>query len=182
MNDASVNYFWCLITSRLGRSACVNCVSNIRTRSSATADGPRDAACQSKSQLLHNCRNKLYKSRTSEVIGLEYYVWTTCSKQPRHVDRRRCGQQARPSTSFVDDLIDLPWQNFWVRDKVPQKSLPYFGDTRISLQVLSYGDVHSVITQCTPPWDRSKVAPVPKISSIRSGVLIELPTFDRRTT
>jgi len=122
MNDASVNYFWCLITSRLCRSACVNCVSNIRTRSSATADGPRDAACQSKYQLLHNCRNKLYKSRTSEVIGLEYYVWTTCSKQPRHVDRRRCGQQARPSTSFVDDLIDLPWQNFWVRDKVPQKS------------------------------------------------------------
>jgi len=31
------------------------------TRSSSTADGPRDALCQSKScQLLHNCKNKSY--------------------------------------------------------------------------------------------------------------------------
>ena len=31
------------------------------TRSSATADGPRDALCQSEScKLLHNCRNQLY--------------------------------------------------------------------------------------------------------------------------
>ena len=39
----------------------------------------------------------------------------TCSKlrvfQPRRIDRRRCGKQARPSTSFIDNAIDLPWQN-----------------------------------------------------------------------
>jgi len=27
-------------------------------------------------------------------------------------DRRRCCQQARPSTSFVDNTLDLPWRNF----------------------------------------------------------------------
>ena len=32
--------------------------------------------------------------------------------QPRRVDRRKCRQQARPSTSFVDKTIDLPWRNF----------------------------------------------------------------------
>ena len=26
--------------------------------------------------------------------------------QPRRVDRRKCGQQARPSTSFVDNFVD----------------------------------------------------------------------------
>ena len=45
--------------------------------------------------------------------------------------------QARPSTSFVDDTIDLPWRNFpeyTVRDEVPEGSTLIFGDTRISLQ------------------------------------------------
>ena len=28
------------------------------------------------------------------------------------VDRRKCGQRARPSISFVDNSIDLPWQSF----------------------------------------------------------------------
>ena len=32
--------------------------------------------------------------------------------QPRRADRRRCGQQPRPSTSFVDNTIDLPRRNF----------------------------------------------------------------------
>jgi len=32
--------------------------------------------------------------------------------QQRRVDSRRCVLQARPSTSFVDDTIDLPRQNF----------------------------------------------------------------------
>ena len=48
-----------------------------------------------------------------------------------------CDHQARPSTSFVDDTIDLPWRNFpeyRVRDKVPEGSTLFFGDTRISLQ------------------------------------------------
>ena len=60
----------------------------ISRRSSATADGPRDALCQSRSyQLLHNRRNKLYSesttNRSNRVRGL-----ATCSKQPRLVDCR----------------------------------------------------------------------------------------------
>ena len=47
-----------------------------------------------------------------EVMELEGYSRPTCSKQPRRVERRGCGQQTRPSTSFVDNTIDLPWQNF----------------------------------------------------------------------
>ena len=35
-----------------------------------------------------------------------------CSKQPRRVDRRRCRQQARPSTSFVENTIELLRRNF----------------------------------------------------------------------
>jgi len=48
--------------------------------------------------------------------------------QPQRVDRRRCGQQARPSTSFVDNAIDLPrriflspLQRFAVWDKVSEE-------------------------------------------------------------
>jgi len=44
-------------------------------QSSHTADGPRDALCQSKCcQLLHNCRSKLYNkfitNRTKGIRGL----------------------------------------------------------------------------------------------------------------
>ena len=33
----------------------------------------------------------------------------TCVR-PRRVDCRKCGQQARPSTSFVDNTVDMPLQ------------------------------------------------------------------------
>jgi len=46
-----------------------------------------------------------------EVMELERYGWPTCSKQPRRVDRRSRGQ-GPPSTSFVDNTIDLLWRNF----------------------------------------------------------------------
>jgi len=48
------------------------------TISSATADGPRDALCQSAScQLLHNCRNKLYnESRTNRSHGVRGFQST----------------------------------------------------------------------------------------------------------
>jgi len=59
-----------------------------------------------------NCRNKLFKKSTTNrsegVTGLQ----STCSKQPRRVDRRRCRQQARPSTSFVDNTVESPRRNF----------------------------------------------------------------------
>jgi len=67
------------------------------------------------------------------------YGRPTCSKQPRRVDRRKCGQQARPSTSFVDNTIDLLWRNFFsktgVSGKVPEETIGLFifGDSWISL-------------------------------------------------
>ena len=45
-------------------------------------------------------------------MKLEDYSWSTCSKQPRRVDRCRSRQLVRPSTSFVDTAIDLTWRNF----------------------------------------------------------------------
>ena len=45
-----------------------------------------------------------------------------------------CDPQARPSTSFVDNTIDLPWQNLLSPEyggKVPEGSAHIFGDTRI---------------------------------------------------
>jgi len=57
--------------------------------------------------------------------------------QPRRVDRRKCDPQARPSTSYVDNTIDLLWRNFFksrVWDKIPEGSTFIFGDTRISWQ------------------------------------------------
>jgi len=46
------------------------------------------------------------------VVWPEGYGWSTCSKQPRRVDRRRYRQQSRSSTVFVDNTLDLPWRNF----------------------------------------------------------------------
>jgi len=37
---------------------------------------------------------------------------TTSTVQLRLGDRRQRDQQARPSTSFVDNTIDLPWRSF----------------------------------------------------------------------
>jgi len=61
-----------------------------KTRSSATADRPRDALCQSVScQLLHSCRHKLYsKSTTNRINGVRGLQLIDCSKQPRLVDCR----------------------------------------------------------------------------------------------
>ena len=60
-----------------------------------------------------------------------------CVRPARTRGPSSCDHQARPSASFVDDTIDLPWRNFpeyRVRDKVPEGSTLIFGDTRISLQ------------------------------------------------
>jgi len=74
------------------------------TRSSATADGPRDALCQSKPcQLLHKCRNKSYnKSTTNRSIlefQLEYYGRPTCSKR---VQRRRVDRHSLDAVNKLD--------------------------------------------------------------------------------
>jgi len=82
------------------------------------AEGPRDAMCQSEiCQLLHN---SVGTSRTTnpqeiQVMELEGCCRSTCNKlcasSHGELDRRRCNQQARASTSFVDHTIDLPWRN-----------------------------------------------------------------------
>jgi len=71
-------------------------------------------------------------------MELEGYSRPTCSKQPRLVDCRidGCRQQARSSTSFVDNAIDFPWRyfgKFGVWYKVPEGSTPIFGDAQISV-------------------------------------------------
>ena len=69
-------------------------------------------------------------------MELEGYGRPTRRKQPRRADRR---QQARPSTSFVGNTIDLLWRNFLSTQSFGQSSsqkCPYFEDTRISLKRL----------------------------------------------
>jgi len=62
------------------------------------------------SYLLHGCSNKLHNrsktNRSDRVIGLQSA--DVYSKQPRRINRRRCGKQSRLSRSFVDNTIDLP--------------------------------------------------------------------------
>ena len=83
-----------------------------------TADGPRDALCQSKSC---QCDTPVGTGCTTNpqqigVTELERYGRRTCSK-PRAschhaVHRRKCGQQARQSISFVNCPHDrMPWGN-----------------------------------------------------------------------
>jgi len=66
-----------------------------------------------------------------EVIELKGYGRRTCAgrmnMQPRHVDRRKCCQQVRPSERFVDNIFDLPC--------VPYK-LAYSNDAAVQLTVI----------------------------------------------
>ena len=103
-------------------------------------------------------------------MELKSYSRPTCSKQPRRVDRRRCRQQALPSTCIVDTTIDLPWRNFpefGARGNVPEGCILTFEGARISLQQ-SVGQVEG--------------SPRAKASSIRPVVLIQYRRVtDRRT-
>ena len=70
-----------------------------------------DRSCQ----LLTS--NMLYNKSTTDgsngVWASEHYGRRTGSKLQylRGIDRRKCGKQTRPSTSFDENTIDLPWQN-----------------------------------------------------------------------
>ena len=65
--------------------------------------------------------------------------------RPVCVDRRECGQQARPSTSFVDNTIDLPWRNF---------SFPEFG-TKFQRKVpLEIREIQFKIGERKPPCQK----------------------------
>jgi len=61
-------------------SELINAYVMFKTRSSATADGPRDATCQSKScQLLHNS------------------VGTTCTTSPEKIEVMKLEGYSRPT-------------------------------------------------------------------------------------
>jgi len=92
------------------------------TRSSATAEVPRDAPCHSKPcQLLHGCGTSRTTDRRNAVRARG-----TADRRliDSHVDRRMFCQQEGLSTSFVDNTIDSLWRNYksriWV--KVPDGS------------------------------------------------------------
>jgi len=132
VTTAGEGYIYTL-SKTIRRFSLVHGRTKNKTRSSATADGPRDALS---AKNIVSDRNKLYDDKStigSQLIDLN-------SKQPRLVDCRRpicrCRQQARPSTtttSSVDDAIDVPWRNFPSPEfgTVPEGSNLIFGDTQI---------------------------------------------------
>ena len=100
-------------------SALMISSQEMKTKSSATADGPRDAMSQSKfCRLLHNSLGTTCTRNPEqiEVMELEGYSRPTfnklCASSHYSLDRRTCNTQARPSTSFVDHTIDLSRRNF----------------------------------------------------------------------
>ena len=74
------------------------------TRSYASAEVPRDAPCHSKPcQLLHGCGT----SRTNRSKKCSERGTVDRRLIDSHVDRRMFCQQDGPSTSFVDNTMDL---------------------------------------------------------------------------
>ena len=74
--------------------------------------------CESQFCQLHNSAGTSCTRNPEqiEIMLLEGYSRQTCNKlcASSHdaLDFRRCNPQARPSTSFVDHTIDLPWRSF----------------------------------------------------------------------
>jgi len=124
-------------SSSLNRMNISSVVVKTLTRSSATADRPRDALCQSKScQLQHNCRNKLYSKSTANqsngVRGLQL-ADVTCSNQPRLVDCRidlinRLDRRRVVLTTRSTCRGEIFKFRIW--DKIPQECTLIFGDTQ----------------------------------------------------
>jgi len=88
------------------------------------ADANRSRATFSNSQNLFGCRQlhvlQLKKHLSDTEDGVSRYGRRTRNKPcarwvysiNRRGDRGPRDEQARPSTSFVDTTIDLPWRNF----------------------------------------------------------------------
>ena len=77
-------------------------------------------------QLLHNSVGTTCATDPEQIEVTE--LWTNCTTNPEQLEvtelegysRPTCKKtlciqprRARPSTSFVDHSIDLPWRNFW---------------------------------------------------------------------
>ena len=101
----------------------VNIFLSVNTRSSAIAEGPRDASCQLKSCLLP--RNRAETTCTTspeqiEVMKLEGYRGPMCNKRATHNDSieslplsYRCHKQTDYGPSCGYRLYtDLLWRNF----------------------------------------------------------------------
>ena len=86
---------------------------------------PTDRATRCVSRNPVNCCTTVRTSCTInplqiDVVESEHCGRRTCARdecitstvQPRRGDRRKFRQQARPSKSFVDNAINLPWRNF----------------------------------------------------------------------
>ena len=109
---------WCGVPSQTNCGS-TSCDTQVITRIFATSYVSRN--------VINNYRNKSYNKSTTnrELMQLEDYSWPTVySEQPRRIDRRRCRQQARPSTSFVvcrqqDRLAVAKFSKSKVWDKVP---------------------------------------------------------------
>ena len=92
-------------------------------------------------QDLVNCCTIVGKGFTTnpheiEVMQLEHCGRRRCSKlyassHAWHVDRRKCGRQARPSMNLLWQNLSSPSIEFGTE---LQRKIPFFGDTRISLQ------------------------------------------------
>jgi len=84
-------------------------------------------------QRLTEWTNCIKNQKQNQSNTVKTTLRRTCMRvQPRRVDCRNCGQQARPSTTFADNTIDLQakFSAFRVWDK---KMYIAFEDTRISL-------------------------------------------------
>ena len=111
------------------------------TRSSSTADGPRNAMCQSNfANCCKQCRDKLQdksrRNRNNGVRGSQSTNVCTVCVRPRRARPHRCNTQVRPSTSFVDHTNRLAMAKFSksrVCGKFSEGSTLIFQVTRISL-------------------------------------------------
>jgi len=67
---------------------------------------------------MNRLYNKFRTNRNNGVRRLQSPTFNKLCASSHHdpLDRRRCNPQARPSTSFVDHTIDLPWHSFLVQE------------------------------------------------------------------
>ena len=123
-----------LVLWKEGHPACLLVREHVKKPSSATADGPREALCQLiYCQLQHKCIRTSCTTNLQQfdVHVMELIIIDGCVvNDATACDPRKCSQQSRTSTSFVDNMIDLPRRNFIktkVCDKVPEGyRLPLF--------------------------------------------------------
>jgi len=126
-----------LVLWKEGHPARLLVREHVKKPSSATEDRPREAPCQLiYCQLQHKCIRTSCTTNLHQqfdVHVMELTIIDGCVvNDATACERCKCSQQSRPSTSFVDNMIDLPRRNFIktkVCDKVPEGCrLPLFSE------------------------------------------------------